>query len=638
MSIKKVIVLFKTHLDIGFTDFSKNVVNKYMNDFIPNALRVSKEVEELNCGAEFIWTTGSWLISEYLRTQETDKTKELERAICEGKICWHGLPFTTHTELMGSALFRYGLSLSANLDKKFAKTTIAAKMTDVPGHTKAIIPYLKKAGIEFLHIGVNPASAVPQVPGIFRWQAENGEFINVMYHNDYGKFSEIGNTGVAIYFAHTHDNCGAQSAEEIIKIFDDLHKELPEAEIVAGNLNDVALEVRKIEKNLPVITSEIGDTWIHGTGTDPKKVFWFRNLQKYWERMPEGEDKDTIARGLIMIPEHTWGLNVHTHLGDHENYNRDDFDKVRKNLGNFLKMESSWDEQRRYITDILNNVSDTIRNDVKNILCQYKRDNIMKGYFTNLPAGKDIELGSYTLAFNNQGEIIKLKKGETVISDKKHRLCSLVYEQFCEDDYKRFFTKYNRSEETWAYEDYTKPGMASGSECYSRFEPEYANVYQIKSGVLVRYKFSETAHKKMGCPLLFDLLISEKDGDLHFDLAWFCKPANRVAEAIWFGFRPIASNKKISKLGQLIDPKDVVYNGQRNLHSTDYGVVYDELQIESLDTALVSPKEPSLLDFTNTSPQDTDGIYFNLYNNVWGTNFPMWYDEDARFRFILHFN
>lgn len=120
------------------------------------------------------------------------------------------------------------------------------------------------------------------------------------------------------------------------------------------------------------------------------------------------------------------------------------------------------------------------------------------------------------------------------------------------------------------------------------------------------------------------------------DLAWFCKPANRVAEAIWVGFAPVAQNKRISKLGQLIDPKRVVEKGQCRLHATDYGVVYDELAIESVDTALVAPQEPSLLNFTNEKPADAAPVFFNLYNNVWGTNFPMWYDENARFRFALH--
>jgi hypothetical protein len=28
-------------------------------------------------------------------------------------------------------------------------------------------------------------------------------------------------------------------------------------------------------------------------------------------------------------------------------------------------------------------------------------------------------------------------------------------------------------------------------------------------------------------------------------------------------------------------------------------------------------------------------MHFLLFNNLWGTNFPMWSGEDARFRFVL---
>lgn len=38
-----------------------------------------------------------------------------------------------------------------------------------------------------------------------------------------------------------------------------------------------------------------------------------------------------------------------------------------------------------------------------------------------------------------------------------------------------------------------------------------------------------------------------------------------------------------------------------------------------------------------TLPEPEAGAWFCLYNNVWGTNFPMWYGEDARFRFELTF-
>ncbi|MGO8565506.1 hypothetical protein ACC743_40025, partial [Rhizobium ruizarguesonis] len=56
-----------------------------------------------------------------------------------------------HTELMSPDLFRAGLSYSQELDRLFGKTTIAAKMTDVPGHTLVMVPLLCEAGIRFLH-------------------------------------------------------------------------------------------------------------------------------------------------------------------------------------------------------------------------------------------------------------------------------------------------------------------------------------------------------------------------------------------------------------------------------------------------------------------------------------------------------
>ncbi len=260
-----------------------------------------------------------------------------------------------------------------------------------------MIPYLKKAGIEFLHIGVNPASAVPSVPALFRWQADNGDKINVMYNAAYGEFSEIGDTGTAVCFAHTGDNHGVQSADNITGIFEDLRKEYPSAEIVAGNLNDLALAVREIEETLPIVTDEIGDSWIHGVGTDPKKVAQFRALERFYSELPECEDKQILARGLIMIPEHTWGLNVHTHLGDHEHYNRDDFNEACKIFPNFKKMEKSRQEQRNYLIDTVNGLSDEKREKAVRLMAECERSNERKLYPSELIAETDPSL----LNFNN---------------------------------------------------------------------------------------------------------------------------------------------------------------------------------------------------------------------------------------------
>ena len=63
------------------------------------------------------------------------------------------------------------------------------------------------------------------------------------------------------------------------------------------------------------------------------------------------------------------------------------------------------------------------------------------------------------------------------------------------------------------------------------------------------------------------------------------------------------------------------------------------LKIESLDAFLVSPAEniTYLLNFDGDEEPNVEGMHFNLYNNLWGTAFPQWYDDDGMFRFTLNF-
>ena len=44
-SVKKVYVIFKTHLDVGFTDLSSVVTDRYITEFIPKAIDVAEELE-----------------------------------------------------------------------------------------------------------------------------------------------------------------------------------------------------------------------------------------------------------------------------------------------------------------------------------------------------------------------------------------------------------------------------------------------------------------------------------------------------------------------------------------------------------------------------------------------------------------
>ena len=90
------------------------------------------------------------------------------------------------------------------------------------------------------------------------------------------------------------------------------------------------------------------------------------------------------------------------------------------------------------------------------------------------------------------------------------------------------------------------------------------------------------------------------------------------------------------KLGERVSPLDVVSRGGRSLHCADR-VEHDGdgVAMEFVDTSLVSPGTPRLLEWDDELPDLSTGWHLCLHDNVWGTNFPMWSEGDARFRVVL---
>jgi hypothetical protein len=267
--IETIHLIFKTHLDVGFTDLPHNVVQKYLHEYIPGAIATARALRQQGDSDRYIWTTGSWLVYEGL--EQTEGRASLEQAIADGDIAWHALPFTAYSELMDASLYRYSLSLSKRLDQRFGKHTLAAKKTDVPGDTRASIHLLAEAGIQFLHIGVNPATPVPDVPPVFIWRDPQGAEITVAYQGSYGDLLSLPGSGSALYFAFTNDNLGPHTPADVRRIYADLRSQYPGARIQASTLSGFASEISPAVKDrLPVVTAEIGNSWIHGA--DRKSV------------------------------------------------------------------------------------------------------------------------------------------------------------------------------------------------------------------------------------------------------------------------------------------------------------------------------------------------------------------------------
>ena len=319
-NVTNVIVVFKTHLDIGFTGYAKDVLDQYCTTFIPAAVDLAFRVNT-QAHKKFVWTVGSYLIHYYFNHAADEDCERLAQAIRLGYVRWHGLACTTHTELMDRKLLDYNLSISQSLDEEFGLKTIAAKMTDVPGHTIGLVPAMADAGIRYLHLGVNASSRVPSVPSIFVWKYEAKEII-VNYAGDYGDAALLEN-GTALEFYHAHDNAAPPTPEELDELFRKLSEKYPNAHIEAGTLDDFAKSALSIQDSFPVITEELGDTWIHGAGTDPLKVSWFRRLLSLKDKwIAEGrltedsQEYQNMMENLLLIVEHTWGMDVKKYLLD----------------------------------------------------------------------------------------------------------------------------------------------------------------------------------------------------------------------------------------------------------------------------------------------------------------------------------
>lgn len=592
MTIARVHVAFKTHLDIGFTDLAQRVVQRYFEGYIPQAIALAQQMRDAGQPHRFVWTTGSWLIYEYLEHADANQRRAMERAIAAGDLVWHALPCTTHTELMDPGLIRHGLSLSKQLDQRFGKTTIAGKMTDVPGHTRAMVPYLAEAGVQFLHLGVNPASHPPAVPDLFRWQHTDGSEILVMYEkSDYGGVQNIERAGSALALAHTGDNCGPPAMPDILKGFEQLQHQFPDAAIFASTLDDFARDVLPLRSQFPVVTQEMGDTWIHGVGTDPLKISTFLELCR----------QRRYSRPLMLVAEHTWGRDIKAMLTDpelFETYEKTQFQR-RRARGDFKLWEDSWQEQRDYI---------------------------------GVPRAPHKPVATSVASFSPTSN--RTRPSPVPLPPALARLQPvLLYEVFGSEDYDRFTTQYNPNltkTRFWAIPDFGKPGLEKVLQRGQRWHASAIHVQEQGDSTLVTFAFPEEPIRLFGCPARFELRVQGP----RWELTWHDKDASRIPEAIWLGLNPpgLDESFRLIKLGQEIDPLHVVEFGARSLHAVT-ALKTGAFQLRTLDAPLVAVGQPALLNFNNQLPDLRDGFHFNLYNNVWGTNFPLWYDQHARFRF-----
>ncbi|MGB8536332.1 MAG: DUF5054 domain-containing protein, partial [Acidobacteriaceae bacterium] len=256
-SVTRVLVMFKCHLDVGFVDTQAAIMRLYFDHYFPKAIDIGEQMSQAGSD-RYVWTTGSWMLYEYLEQASAEQRKRAEKAIAAGHLAWHALPFTWETELLDRTMITGSIGFSKSLDQRYGRTTSGAKMTDVPGHTRGIIAPLQQNGVTFLHIGINSASTPVEVPRLFVWKDTNGGELTVMYHPDYGGTVALPGSGLAIAIEVKDDNGGPHTPEEIAAIYKRLRATFPNATISASSLTDIAVAIAPFRAQLPVVTQEIG--------------------------------------------------------------------------------------------------------------------------------------------------------------------------------------------------------------------------------------------------------------------------------------------------------------------------------------------------------------------------------------------
>lgn len=95
----------------------RNVVARYQTTMMDGALEVVRASRGLPSEQQFVWTLAGWPMAQILKGDGAGvggvgRRERIESALRDGRFVVHGLPFTTHTELLELEDLARGLGYS----------------------------------------------------------------------------------------------------------------------------------------------------------------------------------------------------------------------------------------------------------------------------------------------------------------------------------------------------------------------------------------------------------------------------------------------------------------------------------------------------------------------------------------------
>jgi len=380
---REVIVVFKTHYDLGYTDLASKVVENYCTTMIDKALDVCDANQTLPESQRFVWTIPGWPMAKMVgESQFPERRDRVMTALKRGDLVVHALPFTLHTESLDLEELVRGLGFASRVVRTAGlELPRDAKMTDVPSHSWVIPTLLKHAGVDFMHIGCNGASSSPELPRLFWWEGPDGSRVLTMYSPEYGSdLVPPKDWPYATWLAltHTGDNQGPPTPDKVRELLQKAERDLPGVKVRMGRMSDFADAVLAEKADIPVIRADLPDTWIHGVMSMPIEsgvarrirpgigtVELLDTLMSVWgaKRPVDALSVDDWYEHSLLFGEHTWGMDVKRF--DPRAYG--DAWKERRAKGDYKLLEESWVEKGAHILGVRDSVESALTARMKSL-------------------------------------------------------------------------------------------------------------------------------------------------------------------------------------------------------------------------------------------------------------------------------
>lgn len=693
----KIFLVFKTHFDIGFTDLSANIIDQYAGKMLSDVIDTCDGTADMGA-LKYVWTMPAWPLT--VMQQNKARRGDLDRLIREGQIAFHALPFTSHFDFGSVEDAIQGLKYARRLSEEYdLPMPISAKMTDVPGHGRALPTVLAGAGVKFLHLGSNEFATPPAVPQLFFWEGPDGSRVLTMYSKGgYGStMLPPAEWPFPVWMAlmHTHDNCGPQSADMIRRMVDQAHNLCPEAEIVCGTMDDFYRELSQCDlSSVPVIDQDLADSWIHGAGTFPLEVSGVRRARRTLtaagsavfahargEAETLAEHVEAAGDALALFDEHTWGIDVKTWMHPERVYEKAEFEAQRPSE-EYRRMEQSWDEQRNraWRAGFEAEQALALAADGSGVLTVWNPNGRPFTGWVEVPEGTEgaamlagrpyvyahgvpalsgrpigaqpialdknvLENHRYRLTVNRECGIIesvydKKQKQELLRARDGIGVFAYQYDVYGIEDLTEYLRSFAYRFSDWGIRDCGRDNYPNCS--HQTFRPSCTEI-SIEDGTVTLTSRS-AACEAYGDGRIIRVIVSLPPAgeELFVRVEIEGKQATPYVESgsLLMPLAADAPRYRFNKNGDLIDPAtDIIDCANHVLYCLEAFACAEEgdtgLCVVTRDAPLCAIGETGIYRYRPHYEPHTPVLCFNLFNNMWGTNFPQWIEGDLTYAFTL---